>query len=119
MLEDAYRDCVSHMMHSRSVKVAPPHRKSTIYYSLEFWAFFGLFLGTDKNFWAPLLFTENQISCGGASLHKASTSTKQKFEKIKNKLHQNFGLLLGFRNHLKPIINNHPYVQKNNPLFKK
>ena len=34
----------------RSVKVAPPHRKSTIYFSLEFWAFFGLFLGTDKKF---------------------------------------------------------------------
>ena len=26
---------------------------------------FGLFLGTDNNFWAPLFFTENQISCGG------------------------------------------------------
>ena len=65
---------------SRSVKVAPPHRKSTIHYSLEFWAFFGLFLGTDKKFWAPLLFTEKQISCGGASLHKAGTSTIQKFE---------------------------------------
>ena len=25
----------------RSVKVAPPHRKFTVYYSLEFWAFFG------------------------------------------------------------------------------
>ena len=51
-----------------SVKVAPPQRKSTIYYSSEFWAF----LGTNKNSWAPLLFTENQIPCGGASLHKAS-----------------------------------------------
>ena len=28
----------------RSVKVASPHRKSTIYYGLEFWAFF----------WAPI-----------------------------------------------------------------
>ena len=25
----------------RSVKVAPPHRKFTVYYRLEFWAFFG------------------------------------------------------------------------------
>ena len=32
---------------------------------------------------------------------------------------QNFGLFLDFRNHLKPIIKNHPYVQKNNPFFKK
>ena len=31
----------------RSVKVAPPQRKSTIYYSSEFWAFFGFF-------WAPI-----------------------------------------------------------------
>ena len=34
-------------------------------------------------------------------------------------VHEMFGLFMGSRNTLNPISKNHPYVQKNNPRFKK
>ena len=63
----------------RSLKLAPPQSKFPNFFISEFWAFFGLFLGSIADFWAPILFPRNQIFCGGASLSQASTSTIQKF----------------------------------------
>ena len=105
-------------MSNQDVTLAPPQSKFPNFLYQNF----GLFLDLIADFWDPIIFPKNQISCGGASLIQAWFKLAPPLYKNSNKWKINYTKILGFflgsGNHVKPIFQNHP-ISKKTTLFLK